>query len=205
MSEIVIIGYSGHAYVVAEAAVCSGLLVSYYSERKEVGSNPYKLKYLGFEEDEDFPGWEKDYHFILGIGDNNIRSKVAKKIAGHNKEILSVIHPSASLAKSVQIGAGTFIARNVAINPLARIGNYVILNTSSVIEHECVIEDGAHIAPGAVLAGNVCVGEKAFIGANAVIKQGVRIGKKVVVGAGTVVLKDIADGVKVIGNPGRIL
>lgn len=203
MKNIILIGYSGHGYVVADAAVCSGLSVKYYSEKQEAKINPYGLKYLGFEGDDSFIGWKGDYRFILGIGDNILRQKIARNIEKHNKSLLSVIHPSAILAKNAKLGHGSFIAPNVAVNSLAVIGKFVILNTSSVIEHECVIENGAHIAPGAVLAGNVTVGERTFIGANAVVKQGVRIGKDVVVGAGTVVLRDISDGMKVIGNPGK--
>lgn len=205
MKEIVLIGYSGHAYVVAEAAECSGMLIKFYSEKQEVGKNPYHLKYLGFEGNKGFLGWERDYHYILGVGDNAIRQAIANNIVKHNKTILSVVHPSASLANNVEIGAGSFIARNVAVNPFVRIGNYVILNTSSVIEHECTVKDGAHIAPGAVLAGNVSIGERTFIGANAIVKQGVKIGRDVVIGAGAVILHDIKDGMKIVGNPGRII
>lgn len=205
MKDIILIGYSGHAYVVAEAAACSGLSVKYYSEKQEAKKNPYGLKYLGFEGNDDFLGWKDDYQFVLGIGDNLIRQKVAHYIERYNKKMLTIVHPFASLATNVQLGTGTFIARNVAVNPLAKIGSYVILNTSSVIEHECFIEDGVHIGPGAVLAGNVTVGEGSFIGANAIIKQGIEIGKNVIVGAGAVVLRNVADGMKVIGNPGRIV
>ena len=96
-------------------------------------------------------------------------------------------------------------APRVVINPLVKIGNGVICNTACVIEHECIINDYVHIAPGAILCGNVTVGEGSFIGAGAVVKQGVTIGKNVIVGAGTVVIKDIVDNTKVIGNPQRII
>jgi sugar O-acyltransferase (sialic acid O-acetyltransferase NeuD family) len=205
MMKIILVGYSGHAYVVADAAACSGLTVKYYSDKQEAKSNPYGLKYLGFEGNDGFTGWKEDYQFILGIGDNTLRQKIAGNIERQNKSILNVIHPSAILAKNATLGHGTFIAPNVTVNPLASIGKYVILNTSSIIEHECIIEDGVHIAPGAVLAGNVYVGKRTFVGANAVVKQGIRIGKDVVIGAGTVVLNHIADGMKVVGNPGKIL
>ena len=50
-----------------------------------------------------------------------------------------------------------------------------------------------HIAPGAVLSGNVVIGKGSFVGANSVIRQGVKIGCNVVVGAGSVVINDISD------------
>jgi len=201
--KIILVGYSGHGYVVAEAALLSNLPLKYYTELNELDNNPYDLEYLGFEGSESFLGWNEEALFILGIGDNDLRLKIAQLISDKNKTLHTVIHPTASIAKDVLIGKGSFVARNVSVNPLVSIGKYCIINTGSIIEHECVIEDGVHIAPGAVLAGNVTVGEGSFIGANAVILQGVTIGKNVIVGAGTVVLKDVSDNKKVVGNPGK--
>jgi sugar O-acyltransferase (sialic acid O-acetyltransferase NeuD family) len=97
------------------------------------------------------------------------------------------------------------ISPNVTINALAKIGIGAICNTYSIIEHECIIGDFAHIAPGAVLCGNVKVGENSFVGAKSVIRENITIGKNVIIGAGSVVVKDIPDNVKVVGNPARII
>jgi acetyltransferase-like isoleucine patch superfamily enzyme len=81
----------------------------------------------------------------------------------------------------------------------------VICNTGCIIEHECIIGDFVHIAPGAVLCGNVSIGNGTFVGANSVIRQGISIGKNVTIGAGTVVTKDVPDQCRVAGNPQRLL
>lgn len=201
--KIILAGYSGHGFVVAEAAQQANLPLTYYSENNELSTNPFGLSYLGFEGNELFKGWIEDFDFILGIGDNAIRVKVAQLIKSKNKQIHNVIHPTASIGQKVTLGEGNFIARNVSVSPLVSISNYCILNTGCIVEHECVINQGVHIAPGAVLAGNVIVGENTFIGANSVIKQGVVIGKNVIIGAGSVVLKDILDQKKIAGNPAK--
>jgi sugar O-acyltransferase (sialic acid O-acetyltransferase NeuD family) len=205
MSKLVIIGYSGHAYVVIDAAEKTGLHVDLYAEKEELTHNPFNLKYIGFEGDENFRVWDIGYEFILGIGDNSIREKVTELIASKKEKLISVIHPSANISSYAEIGRGTFVAAGAMINPLVRIGKSVIINTGAIIEHECNISNYAHIAPGAVLAGNVKVGERSFIGANAVIKEGVEIGNDVVIGSGTVILKNVQSESKVVGNPGRLL
>ncbi|MEO5777855.1 MAG: acetyltransferase [Flavobacterium sp.] len=203
--EIIIVGYSGHGLVVSDAALASEMNLKYYSEINEQIKNPYNLVYLGDENKEDFAGWNSENAFILGIGDNAIRYKIAHFILSKNKKILNVIHPTASISDNVLIGKGNFISKNTSINPLAQIGNFCIINTGAIIEHECIISDAVHIAPGAVLAGNVKIGERSFVGANAVIKQDVTIGKDVIIGAGSVIINDVEDGQTVVGNPGRII
>jgi sugar O-acyltransferase (sialic acid O-acetyltransferase NeuD family) len=204
LDKIAIIGYSGHGYVVAECALDAGLNIRYYCDKKIAKENPFDLKYLGFEEDVDFLGWKEDFQFLLCIGDIKIRDKVSKTVLNHHKTLLNVIHPSSSISKHFEMGVGNFISRNVSVNPLVRMGNFCILNTACVIEHECKIGNSVHVAPGAVLAGSVQIGDYTFIGANAVIKQGVKIGANVTIGAGSVVLKDVAENETIVGNPGRV-
>ncbi len=200
--EVVLVGYSGHGFVVADAAIKSNINLKYFTDKKQITKNPFDLSYLGFEEDLDFYSLKKRYDYILGIGDNLIRRKAADLLISKGEDLLNVIHPSASISPKFQFGIGNFISKNVSINALAKIGDICILNTGCIIEHECIIGNGVHIAPGAVLAGNVKIGDNTFVGANSVIKQGVKIGANVIIGAGSVILKDTGDNVMIVGNPG---
>jgi len=203
--KVILIGYSGHAFVVVETALENGFDVIGYSDKEESDSDPYNLSYLGFEKNDDFTGWKKEVSFVLGIGDNKLRQNIAHLIESKGKAVETIMHKTAHISKNAEIGKGSFINKNVVVNALAVVGKNVILNTGCIIEHECVLADAVHIAPGAVLAGNVSIGERTFVGANAVIKQGIVVGRDVIIGAGTVVITNIADGKKVVGNPGRII
>lgn len=207
MSErkIVLIGYSGHGLVVAETAKDSNMNLCSYTEKQAMKQNPYRLNYLGFEGDDAFSSWDEPYDFVLGIGSNTIRREVAELILSKNKRLLNVIHASSNISEHTTIGKGNFIAKNAVINILTNIGDYCILNTGCIIEHDCDIANGVHVAPGAVLLGNVTVGEQSFIGANAVIKEYIKIGRNVIIGAGSVVLNDVPDDSKIVGNPGRAI
>lgn len=199
----IIVGYSGHAYVVADALKDANISLKYYSEKCEQKINPFNLEYIGDESASDFVGWGMNLGFIIGIGNNLVRDKIGLKIAAKNQKNLNVIHPSAFISSLVNFGEGIFISKGVLINTLVTINDFVIINTGCIIEHECSIGRSAHIAPGAVLSGNVSIGTRTFIGANAVIKEGVNIGDDVIVGAGSVVIRDIVSGEKFAGNPAR--
>lgn len=200
---MVIIGYSGHAYVAYGILAASGKAVRSYCDIEEKQFNPFRLKYLGNEDSPQAIEELQHNGFFIAIGDNCLREKVFKKLVDKCVP-LNAIHPSAVIDPSVTISpSGIMIAAGVCINPLANIRTGAICNTGSVIEHECEVGDFAHIGPGAILCGNVMVGEKSFVGAGAIIRQNLSIGKYAMIGAGAVVVKNVGDNEIVVGNPSR--
>ena len=117
----------------------------------------------------------------------------------------TAIHPTATVAESADVGAGTVVFARAVINPLARIGRHAVINTAAVIEHYCEIEDFAVVSPSVTLCGGVRVGRGAFVGAGAVVITDLTVGANSVVGAGAVVVRDVPENVTVVGNPARVL
>ena len=204
--EVLIIGYSGHAYVVCDALQSSGAKLVGYCENTEKSYNPFALPYLGSEREKAGKENLQKYACFIAIGDNTLRWKISRFLEEANvPPPVNAVHIAAHVSGIAKLGNGILVAPQSTINPLVQIGNGAICNTGSIIEHECKIGNFAHVAPGAVLAGNVTVGDRAFVGAGAVVKQGVTIGKDAVIGAGTVVIRDVPDGATLVGNPGREL
>jgi sugar O-acyltransferase (sialic acid O-acetyltransferase NeuD family) len=205
----IIIGYSGHAFVVIDILLSQKHIIIGYCDATKKEYNPFNINFLG-RESEPYPlSILAKNNYFVGIGDNYIRGKVLDKLAATlvNKPALNVIHKKAVCSTHIEIDpqGGVLIAANATINPLVKIGKGVVCNTSSSIDHECVLGNYVHIAPSAVLCGNVKIGDYTFIGANSVIKQGITIGKNVIIGAGSVILNDIPDNCTVVGNPSKII
>lgn len=192
MDKIYVYGCSGHGLVVSQIAQRLGYKEIIFIDD---GDNVYH----SFDE-------IKGNNIIpicLGVGDNNIRGKLFKKVLEYGFNIKTLIDPSAIISKSAHIEQGTIIMPNVVVNAKARIGQGVILNTSSIIEHECIIGDFVHISPGVSMAGAVKVGDYTHIGIGSSIIQDINIGKKTIIGAGSVVVGDIRDYKKAFGSPCR--
>jgi acetyltransferase EpsM len=139
-------------------------------------------------------------HFIIGIGDNQIRKAIASRF---DLKYVAAIHNRAIIGSDVRIGHGSVVMPGVIINASAIIGDHAIINTTASVDHDCVVEDFAHVSPNATLCGNVHISEGAHIGAGAVIIPGVKVGEWATVGAGAVVIRNVLSGEIVVGNPAR--
>ncbi|MFS8083404.1 MAG: acetyltransferase [Ginsengibacter sp.] len=203
---MILIGYSGHSYVVNGILQALGKKVTGYCDFELKEKNPYLIDYIGKELSDKGISALSENEFFIAIGNNITRRNIFCELALRNLFPVNIIHPGTIIDPSVKLAKnGVMVAPNVTINALAYVGEGVICNTGCIIEHECQIGHFAHIGPGAVLCGNVQVGENTFVGAKSVVREGIKIGKNVIIGAGSVVVKDIPDNAKVAGNPARPL
>lgn len=201
--QIILLGCSGHAMVVRDCIPDAHQLIGYLApEKPEI--DLLDAPYLGSEDTQDLTSFSGDTFFFPAIGDNRIRKKMVELLEAHKLSILTLQHKSSIVSPSAIVDLATLLAPGCIVNAMARIGRGVIVNSGSIIEHECVLEDYVHIAPGATLAGNVHVGEGTFIGAGAVLKEGIKVGKNCIIGAGSVVLKDIPDNQLWVGVPAKL-
>ena len=196
-TKVLLQGGGGHAKVVLDVLLSEGIIVPALVDAKFTGD------VFGVPRMKDYdPTFERDAFVIVAIGDNAIRKQVAE-ITKH--QFTNAIHRSAIISSSVTMGSGNMILHGAIVQAQSMIGNHVIINTGAQVDHDCVVEDYAHIAPRVVLCGNVSVGEGTLIGAGATVIPGKKIGKWATIGAGAVVVKDIPDFAVAVGHPARII
>ena len=147
-------------------------------------------------------GIHADKSIVIAVGDNKLRSRIAKKIR-HN--FVKVIHPTAIIDENVEIGKGSVVMHGSILQTGTTIGHHVIINTRVSVDHDCRIADFVHLAPGVVLCGDVCVGENTLIGAGSMVVPNITIGNNCHIAAGSVITQNIPDGATVRGNPGKII
>lgn len=109
-------------------------------------------------------------------------------------ELPVIVSPRAHVSRQAQLGVGTLVMHGAVVNAGAFVGENVILNSMSLVEHGVTICNHCHISTGARVNGDVAIGEGCFIGSGAVLKNGIAIGAGSVIGAGTVVLGDVPPG-----------
>jgi UDP-perosamine 4-acetyltransferase len=208
-AKCIVIGGGGHAKVVIEALRSQGrYLPVAVTEKRSSSGSVLGVPVIGGDEilvDLKRKGVSR---FIVGVGgvpDNRPRTRLFAYGIEVGLKAVTVVHPSSIIAKSSPCGDGTVVLALAVVGPDAQIGRNCIVNTASIVEHDCRLSDHVHLCPGAQLSGGAEIGEGAFIGAGAVVKEGIRIGAWAVVGAGAVVLRDVSEGDRVGGVPARSL
>lgn len=198
---MIIYGASGHAKVVIDCLRARGMdVIALFDD------NPAVTKLLDLKVRHQYhTGLYPGKNLLIAIGNNQIRQKIAEKVASTNPPPPVLSHPTSFISGDVEIGDGSVVLHNATIQSSARIGRFVIINTGATVDHDCELGDFVHVAPNATLCGLVKVGDLSLIGAGSVVIPTIRIGKGCVVGAGAVVIQDVPDFSMVVGNPARIV
>lgn len=200
MKRLVIIGASGHGKVIADIALLAG-----YDQVDFLDDNPSvklvgEYKVLGVSSmaaELSATGCD----FVVGIGNAIIREKIQRAIEAAGCNVVTLIHPSAVVAYDVQIGKGTVVMANAAINPGTVIGDGCIVNTCASVDYDNSIGNFSHISVGAHTAGTVSLGERCWLGIGAVVSNNLSIRSDCMIGAGAVVVKDIVEAGTYVGVP----
>jgi sugar O-acyltransferase (sialic acid O-acetyltransferase NeuD family) len=144
---------------------------------------------------------------IVAIGHNWTRKQVTDRIRESAPELafVNAIHPSARIAREVELGSGIAIMAGVSINPGSRIGDGCFLNTNASADHDNVLGEFSCLQPNSATGGNVSLGPFSSISMGASVIHGVAVGAHTVVGAGSTVLADLPDFVIAFGTPCRVI
>lgn len=210
MPNIVIIGASGHGGMILDIIERQGRykVAGFIDSFKEKGSKHYGYEILGNERDipELIPKFNL-HGAILAIGNNWTRKSMSDKIGkiAPTLKIVSAVHPTAIIGKSVKIGKGSVIMPGAIVNPHSTLGDFCIVNTNSSLGHDGIMEDYSSIASGVCTGGNLVVGRFSAISLGANIIENITIGAHSIVGAGSLVIKDVGNFSIVYGSPARFV
>lgn len=199
--NIILLGDSGHARVIADNVVSAGNRVVARLDDKH--TEVYKANGCWFGPvSEVYKLMEKEQaKVIIAIGANSVRRKIVERLALSADQYAIAIHSNAIISPSAAIGYGTVVMPGAVVNAEATVGDHTILNSRSVVEHDCTVGDYVHIASGAVVAGLAKLGDGVLVETGASIIPMKKVGQWSIIRAGSAVMDDVGEFSTVIGVP----
>lgn len=203
MTTLVIIGAGGHGRVVAD---CAQQLGTYQNivflddcfDKTTISGN---WEIVG--EVNNFHKYISHSDFIIAFGNNQLRAKTFRDLHKANANIITLIHPSATISPLAVIGKGVMICANAAINIGAKIADGCIINTSATVDHDCLLEPYIHISPGVNIAGGVNIGQYSWLGIGSTVIESLCLAENTQIAAGAVVTRSTQANSLYLGVPAK--
>ncbi len=197
-AEIVVYGGGGHAKTVMELVQSIGAfrIAGIIDDGIAAGTEVLGYRVLGGREvlpDLVEKGIRLAANGVGGIIDINVRVRLFELLGAQGFAFPILAHPRATVERSAWLGDGVQVFANAYVGSSAVVHPRSMINTNAVVSHDCEIGAYTHIAPGALLAGHVHVGERALVGMGVTTAIGVKIGSHVRIGNGAVIYADVPD------------
>jgi sugar O-acyltransferase (sialic acid O-acetyltransferase NeuD family) len=195
-SDVIIIGGGGGAKMVIDAIRSTGewnikgIVDSaltpgkYVMDVKVLGGDSLLLELLR-------NGYKKIVLSFSMLQNLKARSLVYQKLKAQGFEFPNVIHKTAVVEPSAQLGEANIVLALAMLGSEVKLGNANYINTGSLICHEAKIGNNNHFAPNSVIAGRVKVEDNVLVGicattyfdisisSNSIINNGVNVRKHV--------------------------
>lgn len=139
---------------------------------------------------------------VCAIGKSSVKKYIIEKLEeNRNLTFPNLIHPTVVMSKSVELGKGNIICAGNILTVDISIKDFCMLNLSSTIGHDVIIENFVTICPGCNISGYSYLGECVEIGTGTQILQGISIGDNTIIGANSMVNHNIAEDCTAVGSP----
>lgn len=200
---LVIIGAGGHAVSVAGVAHAAGFKVACFVDASRAGTDLLGVPIIADLDSLDLTRIE----ISVAIGDNAVRERVSTALIERHRDARfpALIHPTAVIGWTAQLGDGTVLMAGAVVGAHTRIGRFCVLNTRSSIDHDGLMADCSSLAPGAVTGGTVRIGRRSAVSIGAIVKHGISIDDDTVLGAGSYLDRNLPAGTVAWGTPARIM
>jgi len=141
---------------------------------------------------------------LLAIGIPAVRRRVAEALQLRGAKFLTLIHPTAIVAPTAEIGEGSILCPYSIVSDSARVGRCALLNYHASLGHDASVGEYAVLSPYATLGGNAQIAEDVFLGMHASVGPSRRIGARSKVSANSCALADAPTDSIIYGVPGRV-
>jgi len=141
--------------------------------------------------------------FLCALGDPAERRRFSAPLLAQGARFMNLRHGLRD-ANGISMGQGCMFESEVRMGVDTRMGDFVIIQSTTVVGYEVNIGSYVTIGSFVFIGGRAEIGNDVIIHPHATILPGKKIGDGAVIGAGAVVMSDVPPGVTMIGNPAKV-
>jgi sugar O-acyltransferase (sialic acid O-acetyltransferase NeuD family) len=143
--------------------------------------------------------------FAIGIGNPDGKKQVVEKLQVRGARFVSVIHPTALITNTTQLGEGVVMGPFTGSGTDTTIGRFVTVNSYSGFGHDSKVGDYTTLSAHVDVMGAASLGESVFVGSHASILPKVKVGPGAKIGAGAMVYRSVPAGATAFARPAKLL
>ncbi len=140
-----------------------------------------------------------DVYAVIAIQEGAIRKKIVESNLAFDKWE-TLVHPSAHIARTVNIGKGCMFFMNSIVSVDSSIGDFSLCYFSSTISNDCEIGKYVSIMSNVSVSEYVKIKDEAYLSAGSSVNPNIVIGASSRVAVGGIVTKDCKDGTLISGT-----
>lgn len=171
----------------------------------------YRSPYLGNLSDYNI---EDNDYFVLALGNYQVKRRIVDEIKAKGGKFITLIHPTAIIAKTATIGEGNILDPFTIIGPNVKLGDFNLLTSQSIISHDSIVGNYNFFATS-LLCGYNHIGNDNYFGIRATTLPEIVVGDRNIIQAGMIVDKNTGDDttifyrhkekIMIISNPDKNL
>lgn len=118
---------------------------------------------------------DDDTEFIPAFGNNEFRLQWINRIEEADGKLATLLHPSAYVSPKAQVSSGCVVLPGSIVNTGSIVGKGCIINLGATVDHDVVIEDGAHLCVRCIVKGENRISCCEKIEAGEIIERATRV------------------------------
>lgn len=139
---------------------------------------------------------QKEDYFIVANANVSLRTKFVETLKNRGAKFINIIHPTAIVSKSAQLGIGNILSPGCQIGPKAIVGDFNIMTSYSCISHDCKVGNFNSFST-CIVCGHATIGDNNSFYIRSTVIPNITIGNNCTIQAGMIVDKNTPDNTTV--------
>lgn len=142
---------------------------------------------------------------LVAVGAPGPKQEVVARLRARGAVFATLIHPSATIARSARLGAGVIVCPQAVISADAHVDDFVSINVLSSVGHDVHVGAYSTLSSHVDLMGSVSIGECVFFGSGAKVLPKLKIAAGSTIGAGATIMRSVTERAVMYAQPAKKL